>query len=387
MAIGVRQQQRRATESVWNTSEYVLAAGEIGFATDTNTIKIGDGVNIWSEIEPLFVGEFLPLLGKAADSELLDGISADGFAKMADVTNAATANKIPIRDADGQMKAAAGAAGDDVVNLDQMNAADLVASYETASRTVADATTAETLVAGDVGKILFISNSSLTVQRTINIPLNAMTAIAVGSWIDICNTGAGNLKIASGGGITLNGTPNVFGNYSIVRLVKTATDTWLTIHRSNKNDVRRPMIRVYKSSGGTSYPADTHKAVPFNTVSSNTAETFNPSDEWFSIPAAGLATGRRVIVNKDGLYWCHVNWNGAIQNQSWIKVYTLTADNVLGTELSVGPTFWNGSASWIGRLTAGQSLGSVFYTQTTHNDEADGLSGSRNDMVIVRLGD
>lgn len=42
-----RMQQRRGTAEQWLLSNPVLAAGEIGFETDTRSFKIGDGVNSW----------------------------------------------------------------------------------------------------------------------------------------------------------------------------------------------------------------------------------------------------------------------------------------------------------------------------------------------------
>ena len=44
-------QQRRGTATQWTTANPVLAAGEIGFETDTNKFKIGDGTNTWSNLD------------------------------------------------------------------------------------------------------------------------------------------------------------------------------------------------------------------------------------------------------------------------------------------------------------------------------------------------
>ena len=48
--MATRMQQRRGTASQWTTANPILAAGEIGFETDTNQFKIGDGVNEWEDI-------------------------------------------------------------------------------------------------------------------------------------------------------------------------------------------------------------------------------------------------------------------------------------------------------------------------------------------------
>lgn len=43
-------QNRRDTAANWTSVNPVLASGEIGFETDTNTFKIGDGVTAWSSL-------------------------------------------------------------------------------------------------------------------------------------------------------------------------------------------------------------------------------------------------------------------------------------------------------------------------------------------------
>ena len=48
--MATRMQQRRGTAQQWTDANPVLAAGEIGFETDTNQFKIGDGVNLWAAL-------------------------------------------------------------------------------------------------------------------------------------------------------------------------------------------------------------------------------------------------------------------------------------------------------------------------------------------------
>ncbi len=43
-------QQRRGTAAQWTAANPILAAGEIGFETDTNQFKMGDGANTWSAL-------------------------------------------------------------------------------------------------------------------------------------------------------------------------------------------------------------------------------------------------------------------------------------------------------------------------------------------------
>jgi hypothetical protein len=48
--MAIRMQQRRGTAEQWELANPVLAAGEIGFETDTNQFKLGDGVNRWEDL-------------------------------------------------------------------------------------------------------------------------------------------------------------------------------------------------------------------------------------------------------------------------------------------------------------------------------------------------
>lgn len=48
--MATRMQQRRGTAAQWTSADPILAAGEIGFESDTSKFKIGDGVNHWSDL-------------------------------------------------------------------------------------------------------------------------------------------------------------------------------------------------------------------------------------------------------------------------------------------------------------------------------------------------
>ena len=83
-------QQRRGTAQQWTAANPVLAAGEIGFETDSNKFKIGDGTNTWSLLK-----YFINLDG-------LD-IDVDGFVKD---TKIGVANGVAALDANGTIPTA-----------------------------------------------------------------------------------------------------------------------------------------------------------------------------------------------------------------------------------------------------------------------------------------
>ena len=48
--MATRMQQRRGTAAQWTAANPVLAAGEIGFETDTSKFKMGNGSSTWSNL-------------------------------------------------------------------------------------------------------------------------------------------------------------------------------------------------------------------------------------------------------------------------------------------------------------------------------------------------
>lgn len=226
MAEGTRMQQRRATEAVWNTVDYVLAAGELGVTTDTGIIKIGNGTSPWSELDIAFGSEYLPRLGKAADSELLDGVSGESYVKFVDTSTTATADKVAKRLGDGKLKATAGASSDDLVTFDQLTSSVVTARQELVSRSV---TASITLALSDAGCLVNMGNSAYSPVLTCTVPPNSSVAFPIGSFVDIATTDKGAVVLTAGSGVTINGFAILYGGHSSARLVKTGTDVWQTI--------------------------------------------------------------------------------------------------------------------------------------------------------------
>lgn len=63
--MATRMQQRRGTQSQWDAANPTLAAGEIGFETNNNRFKIGDGATAWADLDYF--------ANSAALSDLLEG--------------------------------------------------------------------------------------------------------------------------------------------------------------------------------------------------------------------------------------------------------------------------------------------------------------------------
>jgi hypothetical protein len=381
MADGTRMQQRRGTAAQWTTSNYVLAAGEIGVSTDTNTVKIGNGSTPWNSLPNLFEGEFLPLHGTADNSLLLNGVDGSNYLTAYDADTAATADKIIKRDGTGKAKVVAGTASDDVINKSQLDAAAL--------RAVARTVTANaTLALTDQTSMVFVNHSSLTAQVVITVPPNSSVAFPVGSVVEVIAIGVGGAKISPGSGVTISGVTNGYPNYGGVRLIKTGTNTW--VGTSLNAHKRLPKIRV-TNNGGNSYTAGSfYTCIPWGTVDT-TVDFYNPDNEWFSIPGTGLTTARRIIVNKDGEYLIECNFlqtnagaGGSLVIAKMVSDNTLTGGKIFGNQT----TSSNNNMMVRRRLVAGDTVGAAFLCPSGGaSDIADGTSDNSCDFKITRLSD
>lgn len=86
--------------------------------------------------------------------------------------------------------------------------------------------TSYTLVLTDATKIIRITNGAAI---TLTVPPNSSVAFTVGTQITIVQSGAGQITVAPGVGVTLSSRGAAFktvGQYSYAALVKVATDSW-----------------------------------------------------------------------------------------------------------------------------------------------------------------
>lgn len=383
MAVGTRMQQRRATAADWATANYVLAAGELGVTTDTGIIKIGNGTSPWNELDPAFDSQYLPVLGTAANSDLLGGVSVSSLVKVADTDVLPTNNTYVKRTSDGGIKATDATEATEVTTLQQQTAAIDVGARVPISRTV---TTNFVPGSPDRTKMILANHASLTAQITATIPLNTADAFPVGGWIDICAIGAGGVKIIPvSGGVTLRGKLNVMPGYGVIRLLKIGTDEWMgmEIHAGT----RLPRIKVSCTVAGQSFSS--YAFVQYDTVV--TADGYNPDNEWFSIPGTGLSTARRIICNKDGEYTFNANisFNGA--GLMWGSVQRMTADNsTTGIESKGAQSITaTGSVTVTRRALAGQSFGVRLGAASGNTGRADAEYSAADPVsfVITRIGD
>ena len=49
--MAIQIQLRNDTSAAWESSNPILAQGEIGIETDTRLVKLGDGINNWNDLD------------------------------------------------------------------------------------------------------------------------------------------------------------------------------------------------------------------------------------------------------------------------------------------------------------------------------------------------
>jgi hypothetical protein len=73
MAVQTQFQFRRGTASQWTSANAVLAAGELGFETDTGKAKIGNGSTAWTSLAYAITGEVGDITAVTAGTGLSGG--------------------------------------------------------------------------------------------------------------------------------------------------------------------------------------------------------------------------------------------------------------------------------------------------------------------------
>jgi hypothetical protein len=98
--MATRMQQRRGTASQWTSANPVLNAGEIGWESDTNKFKIGDGTNHWANID--YFADINSTVNPAFGSSItFEGATANDFETTLAVTDPTGDRTITLPDVTG----------------------------------------------------------------------------------------------------------------------------------------------------------------------------------------------------------------------------------------------------------------------------------------------
>jgi hypothetical protein len=98
--MATRMQQRRGTASQWTSANPVLNAGEMGWESDTNKFKIGDGTNHWADLD--YFTDINSTVNPAFGSSItFEGATANDFETTLAITDPTADRTITFPDVTG----------------------------------------------------------------------------------------------------------------------------------------------------------------------------------------------------------------------------------------------------------------------------------------------
>lgn len=197
---------------------------------------------------------------------------------------------------------------------------------------VREATTNATLALTDCGNIIKLNKDDAI---TCTVPLNATVAFAIGSQINVIQSGAGAASIVAADGVTIRNasTLNFVGQWSRVVLTKIGTDEWV----ADGQAATGPAFSAYASAAQT-LSNSTLTKVQFNQEEFDTGNCFDKT------------TNFRFTPNVAGYYL--FDWAVNLKNNAAGTLYSSLYKN--GSTFKRGVTFGTAAASGYG--TSGTAL-------------------------------
>lgn len=139
--------------------------------------------------------------------------------------------------------------------------------------------TTYTTVLTDAGKLVTLSNAGAI---TLTVPPSSSVAYAIGTSIDLVQSGAGQVTVVGGSGVTVNATPSLKfrAQNSAATLLKVAADTWQLV-----GDLAAtvPAFGAYQSTL-QSLTAATYTKISFQTEEFDTDNCFDSTTNYRFTP-------------------------------------------------------------------------------------------------------
>jgi hypothetical protein len=190
--------------------------GDVLTAAQVNTYLMQQSVMVFAD--------------SAARTTALSGVLAEGMLSYLQDTNA-------VEKYDGSSWGAIGAgdiegvtAGTGLSGGGTSGTVTLAFDYSVGNQSIESAQTASyTLVIGDAGKLVTMSNAS---ANNLTVPPNSSVAFPTGTRIDVLQKGAGQTTLVAGSGVTINSKGSalkVSAQYAGATLIKYGTDTWFAV--------------------------------------------------------------------------------------------------------------------------------------------------------------
>jgi hypothetical protein len=267
--MATRMQQRRGTASQWTSADPVLNAGEIGFESDTNKFKIGDGTNHWSSLD-YFIDASSTANPSFGSSITFEGATANDFETTLAITDPTADRTLTLPDSTGTIatqeyvdssvsgaevdqSALAGSGIDWNAGTSQFDIAEDITVENITSNDTIDAHNLN--VSGTLtvtGTESIISSNNLSIKDNViylNEAISKEVTNAVGNGTTVTYTiDNSDDSFAVGNAVSVSGiTPSAL-NQSTFVAIQSATATSFTINKADTNS--------YVSGGTASAKAD-----------------------------------------------------------------------------------------------------------------------------------
>ena len=277
--MATRMQQRRGTAAQWISTDSgsgpILAAGEIGYESDTNKFKIGDGVNHWLTLD-YFIDSDSTVNPQFGSNIKFEGTTANDFETTLTVTDPTADRTVTFQDATGTV-----VLRDSTDTLTNKTLTSPVISTITNTGTLTLPTSTGTLaLTTDIGTA--ITNAALDDSDDLTEGTQNLFYTTARSDLKANLAGATFTGAVSGTSLTLSGDLTVNGTTTTINSTTLAVD--------DKNIVL----------GDVATPSDATADGGGITLKGATDKTFNwvdATDSWTSSDHLNLASGKSYYVN------------------------------------------------------------------------------------------
>jgi hypothetical protein len=272
--MATRMQQRRGTASQWTSANPVLNAGEMGWESDTNKFKIGDGTNHWADLD--YFSDINSTVNPAFGSSItFEGATANDFETTLAITDPTADRTITFPDSTGT-----------------------VATQEYVDSAVSGAEVTQSALAG----------SGLT-WNAENDQFDVNTSVIQARVADVSDTEIGYLNGVTSGiqtqldALAPKADPTFTGTVSAASLTLSGD---LTVNGTTTNLNSTNLVIEDKNIvlGDTTSPTDTTADGGGITLKGATDKTFNwvdSTDSWTSSEHLDLASGKAYSINGTAL--------------------------------------------------------------------------------------
>jgi hypothetical protein len=367
--MATRMQQRRGTASQWTSANPVLNAGEMGWESDTNKFKIGDGTNHWNDLD--YFADINSTVNPAFGSSItFEGATADSYETVLQVTDPTADRTITLPDATGTVQLRVTDISDTEIGYlngvtsaiqTQMDAkAPLNSPTFTGTVTLPANTISQSMMADDsvgtneigglsvtTGKIAdlavtegkiadgAVTSTKIANDTIVNADINSAAAIAQSKIADLTTDLAAKAPLAG---------PALTGDATAVNLTISGN---LTVNGTTTNINSTNLVIEDKNIilGDAAEPTDTTADGGGITLKGATDKTFNwldSTDSWTSSEHLTLnATKEFRLADTDSTHYVGFKAPGTVSAN---KVWVLPAAD--GTANQVLKTDGSGNLSW-----------------------------------------